>query len=289
MEHVLDLIRESYPEIFQLFQPVNANSELIKKAKIIGLPNDYYQLYSLVDGEVESSHGVFGLHRFLPLVESLENQITDPEALIDIPRKFQYDLFVPLFQTPGRQLIGYAKYGHQWDFAEYDVWLGKLNDQSLTTFLDSFYTKLKQGGYVTEQGINGLIDQAEKEAYSEANNTKPISGKSTEAERGDPIFEMPRLLEVLRKEFVIALPQDWSELLLDVEVYKKNGKPIVRCESYFKIGDHPAQYFELTSDFECTDVIARFQYLMEQEGQHWRKASLTFENGAGVKVCITDE
>jgi hypothetical protein len=55
-------------------------------------------------------------------------------------------------------MIGYAKHGDEWDFAEYDIWLSKHQEESVNGFLHVFFDKLEKDGYTTEDGINGLID-----------------------------------------------------------------------------------------------------------------------------------
>ena len=158
MKEKFNLLHDKFPEISNLLRPPTTDSTLLVKAKSLDLPNDYYDIYSMFDGEEDDSNGVFGLHKLLPLSESLAKQITDKDELKDIPNKYQYDLFVPVFKTPGRQMIGYAKHGDEWDFAEYDIWLSKHQEYSVNGFLHVFFDKLEKDGYTTEDGINGLID-----------------------------------------------------------------------------------------------------------------------------------
>lgn len=111
MEEVFQLIQKQYPVFAKLWRPTNTESNSVSVAKSLELPDDYYEFYSFFDGENDDSDGLFGLHKCLPQGVSLDLVIRDKEELKDIPRKYQYDLFVPIFKTPGRQLIGYAKHG----------------------------------------------------------------------------------------------------------------------------------------------------------------------------------
>jgi hypothetical protein len=146
----------------ELFLPVSKNTDLINKFKKLGLPSDYYQIYSVVNGEKETSAGIFGLHKLLPLEIAFELIVEDKDELMNFRGKFNYEIFVPIFKIPGRALIGYAKNMERWDFAENDLGTSKhAYAESLTDFLQQFKTKLIADGYTTEEGINGLIDRDE--------------------------------------------------------------------------------------------------------------------------------
>lgn len=162
MEDLISLIRSKHPKEAELFQPVSDNADLIQKFEKFGLPDDYYQIYNVVNGEKDESNGVFGLHKLLPLEIASEQIVRDKEELENFREKFTYEIFIPIFKIPGRVLIGYAKKEGGWDFAEYDLGASKSRyAESLTDFLQQFKAKLLVDGYTTEEGFNGLIDRDE--------------------------------------------------------------------------------------------------------------------------------
>lgn len=161
MQGVIEQIRLYYPEVASLLNPPVRDENLLDMAQSLDLPDDYYRLYALADGEAEESDGVFGLHRLMPLSESLDGIVTEPRELNDILSNCSYEMFVPVFSTPGRQQLGYAKHREGWDFAEYDIWPSKTTMAALSDFIHSFSEKLRSGGYTTEAGLQGLIDRDE--------------------------------------------------------------------------------------------------------------------------------
>lgn len=162
MKDLVDLVRSKFPREAELFQPVSANLDLIEEFKKIGLPDDYYQIYSVINGEKDESDGVFGLHKLLPLEAAYEQIVRDAEELMNYREKFNYEMFVPVFKVPGRVFVGYAKKDDGWDFAEYDLGISKSRyAESLTEFFQQFRDRLLADGYITEEGFNGLIDPDE--------------------------------------------------------------------------------------------------------------------------------
>jgi|GEM_PF-3193731 len=162
MNALIELIRLKHPEMADLLQPVMNGSDLLQEFEKMQLPDDYYQTYRVVNGEKEESDGVFGLHKLLPLEVALKHIVKDPEELANFKGKFTYELFVPIFQIPGRVLIGYAKKDDGWDFAEYDLGVSPSRyATSLTDFFQQFKAKLLNDGYATESGFKGLIDRDE--------------------------------------------------------------------------------------------------------------------------------
>jgi hypothetical protein len=67
MKEKFNLLHDKFPEISNLLRPPTTDSTLLVKAKSLDLPNDYYDIYSMFDGEEYDSNGVFGLHKLLPL------------------------------------------------------------------------------------------------------------------------------------------------------------------------------------------------------------------------------
>lgn len=149
---------KAHPEIAALLMPPSTDNALRARSIALDLPTDYYDLYEHIDGEDEASDGVFGLLRSLPLATSLASKVTAKDELNDRQTGVQYDLFVPVLTTPGRELIGYAKRGTEWDFVEYDLWPTHYQPNTLSEFMDGFLQKLHEEGFAVEDGINRLID-----------------------------------------------------------------------------------------------------------------------------------
>ncbi|MDO6765948.1 hypothetical protein [Agarivorans sp. 1_MG-2023] len=157
MDEIFKDLKANYPSAYKLLN--FSESEGLDELLEIGVPDDYVAFYNLISFESERSDGVFGLNRLLPVDSS--SIVTEPEYLKSYKLDKIADLFVPIFQSPGRQQFGYAKIDGRWIFCELDLGVEPVFEKTLTEFLTVFHQKVKSNGYIEEAGLNGLIDEAD--------------------------------------------------------------------------------------------------------------------------------
>ncbi len=155
MEVIFKDLESAYPKAYSLLK--FSRSENLDSLNSLELPEDYYFLYSLISHEAEESDGVFGLHKLLPA--NLANAVSDPEFLKSYKLGETAEIFIPIFQSPGRQQLGYAKFNGSWSFCELDLGVEPTSYATLTAYLDNFHQKVQSNGYVEEDELLGLIDE----------------------------------------------------------------------------------------------------------------------------------
>ncbi len=155
MDEIFDDLKANYPKAYKLLS--FSKSEGLDELLEIGVPDDYVAFYNLISFESEDSDGVFGLNRLLPVDSNAI--VTEPEFLKSYKLDKVADLFIPIFQSPGRQQFGYAKLDGEWLFCELDLGVEPITEKSLTEFLAVFHQKVQSNGYIEEAGLNGLIDE----------------------------------------------------------------------------------------------------------------------------------
>ncbi|MCL6415115.1 hypothetical protein MIB92_05590 [Aestuariirhabdus sp. Z084] len=155
MEIIFKDLKSIYPNAYSLlnFSP----AEGLEDFRSLELPEDYYSLYTLISHENEKSDGVFGLYRLLPACRS--DAVIDPGSLKSYKLGKTAQVFIPIFQSPGRQQLGYAKIDNSWVFCELDLGVEPIIQASLEEYLNNFHQKVKSEGYLEEDDLLGLIDE----------------------------------------------------------------------------------------------------------------------------------
>ena len=159
MKDIVKKLEQRFPNAAKLL--IRAKDENFSELEHLGIPNDYIEMYKLIGGEVEESDGIFGLNRLLTLKESIEGIISDPEDLQYYSKGTSASVFVPIFQSPGRQQIGYAKFDEGWILSEYDLGVSPWQQTTLSEYLEWFENKLDSDGFFEDEQFKGLIDKDE--------------------------------------------------------------------------------------------------------------------------------
>ncbi|VAW77888.1 hypothetical protein MNBD_GAMMA12-2953 [hydrothermal vent metagenome] len=157
VKEIVQKLEHKFPSAAKLL--IEAKDTGFADLEELGIPNDYTEMYKLVGGETEDSDGVFGLNRMLTLKESKDGIVNDAEDLQYYSKGISASVFVPIFQSPGRQQLGYAKFDDGWVFSEYDLGVSYWEQTTLGEYLSWFENKLDSDGFFEDEQFKGLIDK----------------------------------------------------------------------------------------------------------------------------------
>ena len=156
MRNIINQLNESFPNTSALLIP--AQNQDFSPLDSLDLPNDYFEIYDIINGEVADSDGVFGLNRMLTLEESIDGIVDNPDDLTCYSMdNVSAVVFVPIFQSPGRQQLGYAKLDDVWIFCEYDIGVEPWDQPALSDFMHEFHSQLISDGFIEDEELRGLI------------------------------------------------------------------------------------------------------------------------------------
>lgn len=168
LEEVHDWLRLNAPPLLENFNPP-ASREQITKAEAelqVTFSESLKQLYSIHDGESESSDGIFGAWKWLPLSKMISRQ----KQLIQLDKAygfgdFKNGLIAPLIESGGGDFLYVESVSESKEECEILEWQHEMPRRdvkfaSLRAFLENFVSDLKAGKYVyLPEHLNALIDR----------------------------------------------------------------------------------------------------------------------------------
>lgn len=131
-----------------------------------------------------------------------------------------------------------------------------------------------------------LYDQYQREDRErrEQATQQPEAVTKSQASPQPEELTIPELLGFISSELQKDLPADWAKLIVNAEVFEEDAKQAVSMVSYYVAGNADPQRFTPSNNIGPMNALLRFHKQLAQQGQQWRKATLTFDVNGGVEM-----